>query len=61
MSNFVVALLAGIGCAGWVYAKALRRTGGLYGRAVAVAGLVGLLAFIAMMIVLLLVDKYVAQ
>lgn len=45
MSNGLVGLFAGIGAAGWVYAKMSRRTGGNTQTALIVAGVAGIFAF----------------
>lgn len=48
MSNFVVALVMGIGCGGWVYSRVQRRTGGNTQTSLIAAGVCGLIAAIVM-------------
>ena len=51
MSNFMVALLVGLGVAGWIYGKMMRRTGGITQNALIVAGTGGLFAFLIVLII----------
>lgn len=52
MSNALIGLFLAVGVAAWVYNQVQRRTGGNTQNALVVAGLVGLLAFIAMLTLL---------
>lgn len=47
MSNSLIGLFMALGVAAWVYKKMHRYTGGNVQNALVVAGLVGLLAFLA--------------
>lgn len=49
MSNAVIGLMFALGVAAWVFNKTQRRTGGNTQNALIVAGLIGLLAFLAML------------
>lgn len=60
MSNFLIALIAALGIAGWVYAKAIKRMGQRNPAAWA-SGFVGVLAFITMLIILNIVNRYTGQ
>lgn len=51
-SNVMIAFLAAIGLAGWVYAKVQRSTGGNTANSLVVAGGSGLVLFIFLLIVL---------
>lgn len=52
MPNPLIAFLFAVGVAAWIYSKTQRRTGGNTQNALIVAGLVGVLAFIAMLTLL---------
>lgn len=52
MSNVVIALMLGIGVAGWVYNKVGLRTGGLKSREIGAAVIAGTLAFLLMLNIL---------
>jgi hypothetical protein len=55
MSNFVVALLFGIGIGGWIYNKTYRRTGGNRPTSWTVGGIVGVIAMIVFWTILILI------
>ncbi len=57
-SGFVIGLLVGLSSSAWIYAKALRRTGGNNQSALITAGLAGLTAFIITLTVVSLIDSY---
>jgi len=46
MSNFLTALIFGIGVGAWVYNKAQRRSGGLTQQSLIVGGIVGFIAWL---------------
>jgi hypothetical protein len=48
----MVSLLLGVGFSGWVYSKIYRKTGGNNQKSVTVAAASGLVAFMAMMIIM---------
>lgn len=51
-SNIMIAFLAGIGFAAWVYAKVQRQTGGNTSNSLVVAGGAGLVLFLALLVFL---------
>lgn len=51
-SDIMIAFLAAVGFAGWVYAKMQRQTGGNTSNSVVVAGGSGLVLFLLMVVVL---------
>jgi hypothetical protein len=55
LPNFLVGLLLGAGTAAWVYGKTMRQTGNNAHHALVVAGIVGGLAFLAIVVVLSIV------
>lgn len=57
MPSALVAFLFAGGFATWVYAKIMRNTGGNTQNSLVVAGIAGVFAFIAMLLILNFVDK----
>lgn len=57
MPPAVVALLFAVGAGTWVYTKAMRSTGGNTQSAAIVAGIAGIFAFVALLLILNTIDK----
>lgn len=61
MSNGLVAFIAALGAGGWVYMKALRKSGGNAKSSFVGAALVGVIVFIIMLSLLAMFDKYLQK
>jgi uncharacterized membrane protein YdjX (TVP38/TMEM64 family) len=57
-SSALIALLVSLSVMAWTYSKFMRTTGNNTQKAVTGAGLLGLMAFIAVLIILFFLDRY---
>jgi hypothetical protein len=57
-SSLLIGLLAGLSVSAWTYSKFMRTTGNNTQKAITGAGLVGFMAFIAVLFILFFLDRY---
>jgi hypothetical protein len=61
MPNFVIALLFAIGAGTWIYTKVQAKTGGNTQQSLIVAGLLGVLLFLTMLLILAMAGDMISN